>query len=326
MSRKIWPYITTSLFFLTGCGSGDLDTSILSKKFIHKYGFDISEQEWTSRDQDGQIVTMQKNGVQVVTSYENGILHGPTTHSFPNSSIIQHLAVYDQGTLIKEIVNDAKGIPISENAYEFDNRKILTLWDEKGAPISIEEFDGELLVEGTYFTPEHELESVVESGFGERFRRDRTGLLLARELIENGIVSRHTAYHANGHIHSISNYHDYQLHGEQKKFTSQGKPLMDLQWDHGVLEGTKTVYKDGIKIAEIPYNYGQKHGIETHFDDAGHKTAEIQWKNDKKHGPSKFFANGTEEFQWFYNGAVVSRDKFETLAERANLVAELTIE
>jgi antitoxin component YwqK of YwqJK toxin-antitoxin module len=303
-----------------------MGNTILSQKFIHKYGFDISEQEWTNRDQEGQIVTALKNGVKIVTSYENGILHGPTTHTFPNSSIVQHLAVYDQGTLIKEILHDAKGVPISENAFEFDNRKILTLWDEKGAPISIEEFDGDLLVEGTFFTPEHELESVVESGFGERFRRDRTGLLLARELIENGIVSRHTAYHQNGHIHSISNYHDYQLHGEQKKFTSQGKPLMDLQWDHGVLEGTKIVYRDGIKIAEIPYNYGQKHGTEIHFDDSSSKTAEIEWKNDKKHGCSRFFVNNTEELQWFHNGAVVSQEKFEILADRASLVAELTVE
>ena len=326
MNRKTWPYLTLSLFLLNGCVSNDMGNSVLSQKFIHKYGFDISEQEWESRDQEGQIVSTLKNGVKVVTSYENGILHGQTTQTFPNSSIIERVYVYDQGTLIKEVLNDKKGIPISQNAYEFDDRKIVTLWDDNGAPMSIEEFDGELLVEGSFFTPEHELEGVVESGFGERFRRDRKGLLLSRELIENGIVSRYTTYHPNGHVHSISNYHDYQLHGEQKKFTSAGKPLMDLQWDHGVLDGTKIVYRDGIKAAEIPYSKGQKHGTEVHFDETSNVTAEISWKNDKKSGCSRFYANNTEEQQWFYNGALVSQEKFHMLSDRASLVADLTID
>lgn len=326
MSRKIWPCATISLFFLSGCMSSDMENTVLSQKFIHKYGFDISEQEWASRDQEGQIVSTLKNGVKITSSYENGILQGPTTHTFAGSSIIEHLFIYDSGNVIKEVLHDAKGIPMREIAYEFDDRKIITLWDEHGAPMSIEEFDGELLMEATYFTPQHELEGVVESGFGEKLRRDRAGTLLSRELIENGIVARHTAYHPNGHVHSVSNYHDYQLHGEQKKFTSLGKPLMDLQWDHGVLDGTKIVYRDGIKSAEIPYSNGQKHGLEIHYDEAQNKTAEIAWKNDKKFGCSKFYTDGTEEHQYYYNGALVSQDKFEMLSDRASLVAELVIE
>lgn len=325
-SQRVWLCTTVSLFFLSGCVSNDLDNTVLSQKFIHKYGFDISEQEWTSRDQEGQIVSTLKNGVKVAASYENGILHGSTTHTFPNSSLVEHLFVYDQGTLIKEVLNDSEGVPIHEIAYEFDNRKIVTCWDKNGAPLSIEEFDSDLLVEGSFFTPEHELEGVVEGGFGEKFRRDRSGLLVSRELIENGVVSRITTYHPTGHIHAISNYHDYQLHGEQKKFTSLGKPLMDLHWDHGMLEGLKIVYRDGVKTAEIPYVQGHKHGKEIHFDDAGQKTAEITWKNDKKWGSSRFFANGTEEIQWFYNGAVVSEEKFDMLTERASLVADLVVE
>lgn len=325
MNNKL-PYGIITLFLFSGCVSSNLENTILSQKYIHKYGFDISEQEWTNRDQEGQIVTMLKNGVKIVSSYENGVLHGPTTHTFPNSSIVEHQYIYDQGTLIKEMLSDTKGVPIREIAYEFDDRKVITQWDENGAPVSIEEFDGELLVEGSFFTPEHELEAKVESGFGEKIRRDRTGQLLYRDFIENGVVSRHTAYHPNGNIHSISNYHDYQLHGEQKKFTTQGKPLMDLHWDHGVLDGLKVVYKDGVKMSEIPYSNGQKHGTEIHYDELSNKTAEIQWKNDKKYGCSRFFINGTEELEWFYNGAVVSQEKFETLYNRADLVGELIVE
>jgi len=306
--------------------SGDGGHEILSQEFIHKYGFNISQEEWDRRDQEGQIVTVLKNGVKVVTSYENGILHGPTTHTFPHSSVVEHLFVYEQGTLIKEALHDKKGVPITETAFEFDDRKIVTTWDQHGSPLAIEEFDGDFLIEGSFFTPEHELEGAVEAGFGERFHRDRTGLLVNRELIENGVVSRRTIYHPNGNIHSISNYHDDQLHGEQKKFTSAGQPLMELQWDHGLLEGTKVVYRDGVKASEIPYSHGQKHGLETHFDESANKTAEITWRNDKKWGASRFFANNTEETQWFYNGSLVSEDKFDMLSSRSSLVADLVLE
>jgi antitoxin component YwqK of YwqJK toxin-antitoxin module len=223
-------------------------------------------------------------------------------------------------------LNDPAGIPISEDVYEFDDRKITTLWDEQGTPLSVEEYDGDLLVEGKYFTVDHELEGRVEAGFGERYKRDRSGLLISRDLIENGTLATRINFHPNGLIHSISHYHDYQLHGEQKKFTSAGKPLMDLNWNHGVLDGLKVTYREGVKVAEVPYINGQKHGIEIHYDDLGNLTAEIVWKNDKKHGLCRFFSNDAAEQEWFYRGAIVSQQKFEILSNRESLVADLSLD
>ena len=323
--RQIGLALTTVLL-LSGCFSGDAGNSIVSQTYIHKYGFDVSEEEWQEREQEGLIVSMLKNGVKVTHTYENGLLNGPTTYSFPHSSVIEKLQVYAQGTLLKEVLNDPEGIPICEDVYEFDDRKITTLWDEKGVPLSVEEYDSDLLVEGKYFTSDHELEGQVEAGFGERYKRDRTGLLLSRDLIENGAVSTRTNFHPNGLIHSISHYHDYQLHGEQKKFTSAGKPLMDLNWNHGVLDGLKVVYRDVGKVAEVPYINGQKHGTELHYDDIGNLTAEIEWRNDKKHGSSRFFNNESTEAEWFYKGAVVSQQRFEILSNREHLVADLSLD
>lgn len=325
MSKKYLLFAPIT-FFLGGCFSNDAENIVVSQKFIHKYGFDVSEDEWENRDQEGQIVSMLKDGSKVTHSYENGLLHGPTIYTFPNSSVTEKLLVYNQGTLIKEVLHDKDGNPISEEAYEFDDRKMITIWDGKGAPISIEEYDGDLLVEGKYYTPEHELEGQVESGFGERFKRDRSGLVICRDLIENGMISRRTNFHPNGHPHSISHYHDYQLHGLQKKFTSSGQPLMDLNWDHGILDGLKVVYQNGVKVAEVPYINGQKHGLEYHFDDLGNKTAEIEWKNDKKHGCSRFFSDGTTEQEWFYKGSAVNQEKYKMLSDRDIFVAELTLE
>ena len=310
---------------IAGC-SDDTNSSVVSQKFVHKYGFDLSEQEWGEREEDGQIISMLKNGVKVTRSYENGTLHGPTTYTFPNSSVVEKILVYDQGTLLKEVTQDPAGLPMREEVYEFDDRTIITLWDEKGAPISIEEYDGEYLMEGKYYTADHELEGQVLGGVGERVKRERSGLLISRDGIDHGVMISRTSYHPSSLVHTISHYDNYQLHGIQQKFTSTGKPLMDLHWNHGVLDGEKVIYRNGIKVAAVPYVNGQKNGLETHFDDLGNLTAEIEWKNDKKHGCSKLFTDETIDEEWFYKGSAVSAQKFEMLTERAQMIADFAIQ
>ena len=314
--------IIPSLLLLGGCFSSDSGNPILSQTFVHKYGFEVPENEWQEREEEGQIVTLLKSGVKVVRSYENGFLHGPTTYTFPHSSVIEKVQVYDQGVLLKEVVHDEAGVPMREEANEFDNRVVITLWDEKGAPISIEEFEKDLLMEGKYFTPSHELEAQIEAGFGERLKRDRKGLLISRDLVENGIMASRTSYHPNGVVHTISHYLDSELHGAQQKFTSTGKPLLTLEWNRGILDGTKVVYRNGVKVAEIPYSKGEKNGTERHFDDLGNLTAEIHWKKDKKHGAAKFFTDETVEQEWFFKGQMVDLEQFETLINRERILEE----
>lgn len=322
-SRSPLILAAASSLFLTCCQSNQ-GGEILSQHYVHKYGFNLSESEWNERSQDGQSIAIMKDGVKVTRSFENGVLHGVTTHTFPGSSVVERLLVYDQGTLLKEVIQDENGIPIKEERFEFDDRKVLTYWDEKGAPLSIEEYDDELLQEGKYYTADHELEAQVESGFGVRAKRDRTGSLLYRDRIENGVIAERTSFHPNGQVHSISRYHDYQLHGEQMKFTASGKPLMQMNWNHGILDGQKTIYRNGVKIAEIPYVNGQKCGTELHFDDLGNLTAELQWKNDKKHGPCQFHTEESTETEWFYKGQAVTEAKFNTMETREQFIAEIT--
>lgn len=320
MKRLFVSIIGCALF--TACqSSGPLD-QVVSQTFVHKYGFETSAEEWEAREQDGQVVSVMKNGVKVTRSYQNGQLHGPTTYTFPHSSVVEKLLVYDLGTLLKESVNDAAGMPIREEVYEFDNRTIITLWDKKGVPLSVEEYDDEILMEGKYFTPEHELEAEVVQGFGERVKRDRAGLLISRDAIQNGVIAARTTYHPNGNIHTVSHYHDYQLHGEQCKFTASGRPLMELNWNHGVLDGLKHIYRNGSKVAEIPYIKGQKHGTEYHYDDLGNLTAEIEWRNDKKHGPTKLHSEEATDTEWYFKGKTVSADRFKVLENREKLFIE----
>lgn len=320
MHRSLFLLGAASLF-LGACQNVSQDP-ILSQTYVHKYGFDVSEKEWQERTQDGQIITVLKDGVKKTESYENGVLHGLTTYTFPHSNTIERSLAYDQGSLLKETVFDAKGVPLREEIYEFDDRTIITLWDEMGVPLSIEEYEGELLVEGKYYTPDHSLEGEVLDGTGTRIKRDRSGLLLLKDQIENGIVSSRVTYHPTGHIHTFSHYQDYQLHGEQLKYTATGKPLLRLQWNHGVLHGPKVVYRNGTKISEIPYVHGKKHGVETHYDDLGNLTAEIAWSEGNKHGSSRFFTEESTEVEWFYKGTAVNEQKFHSFLERDLLLAE----
>ncbi len=319
---KNWILIVGASALVCSCQRSTLD-QVVSQTFVHKYGFDVSEEEWDQRAQEGQVVTMLKNGVKITRSFENGALHGPTTYTFPHSNTVEKLLVYDQGTLLKEMHNDTSGMPLQEEIYEFDNRKIITLWDNKGSPLSIEEYDDEVLTEGKYYNSNHELEGEVEGAYGTRVKRDRSGLLLEREQIENGLIACRTTFHPNGETHTVSHYHDSQLHGEQLKYTSSGRPLMKLNWNHGVLDGLKVVYRNGIKVAEIPYSHGQKHGLEYHYDDLGNLTAEINWRSDKKHGCSTFYTDEMTENEWFFNGQTVQADKFSLLENRAKIIAEM---
>lgn len=318
--RRLSPLIAALI--VASCQSTTSPEQIVSQKFVHKYGFGLTEDEWDQRAQEGQVIATLNNGVTITRSYENGNLHGKTTHTFPNSPTVERVMLYDQGSLLKETVQDANGVPIQEETYEFDDRLILTHWNEKGVPLSVEEYNGELLVDGKYYSSEHELEAQVENGNGFRTKRDRSGLLISRDQIENGIMSARTTYHPNGQVHTVSHYHDYMLHGEQTKFTVSGRPLMSLRWDRGVLDGMKTVYRNGLKVAAIPFVHGQKNGTELHYDDLGNLIAEIIWRDDKKHGCCKSYTEDSQDSEWFFNGSLVSAEKFDLLENRERMIAE----
>jgi antitoxin component YwqK of YwqJK toxin-antitoxin module len=318
--KRLSPYIAA--LAIASCQNSSSPDQIVSEKFVHKYGFGISEEEWDQRSKEGQVISTLKNGVTITRSYENGTLHGPTTYTFPNSAKVEKILFYDQGDLLKEVTQDTNGIPVREETYEFDDRLILTFWSDKGIPLSIEEYDGELLVDGRYYSPEHVLEARVENGIGFRTKRDRLGLLISKDRIENGMMSARTTYHPNGQIHTVSHYQDYMLHGEQTKYTISGRPLMNLSWERGILDGIKTVYRNGIKVAEVPYSHGQKNGTEYHYDDLGNLIAEIVWRNDKKHGCCKSYTEDSQDQDWYFDGALVSAEKYELLENREQVFAE----
>ena len=78
------------------------DDEVVCETYIHRYGVPLEPQDWLDRGQDGQVVSMRKDGVIVTHSYDGGILHGECTYSFPYREAIQKKDVYDQGRLVRK--------------------------------------------------------------------------------------------------------------------------------------------------------------------------------------------------------------------------------
>jgi len=299
----------------------DNDSNVVSQKYIHKYGFDMSKDEWQARKKEGTSVSVLDNGITVTSNYNDGILHGQTTYTFPNSSIIEKIYIYENGTLVKEIDHDLKGMPYKEEIHELNNRKIITLWDNLGVPISIEQYDSDSLVDGKYYKPDNALEASIDNYSGLRVKRDRDGELLYKDKIDDGAIISRTTYHSNGQIKSKMSFYNYQLHGDQINYSDSGEILMTMTWKEGQLTGLKTFYKNNNKIAEIPYVNGYKNGVERHFNDNGKLTKEIHWDKNKKHGSYRVYKENETEIKWFYKGKAVSLKKFEEFSSREKMIA-----
>ena len=322
--RKFYLLLSVSsilLFF--SCQKKDDSQEIVSQRFVHKYGLDLSEEEWEKREKDGQVITVLDNGVTVTNTYSNGILNENTTFTYPDSDIIEQLLVYDEGTLIKKVHYDEVSIPVLEEVFDLDNRKTITRWNKEGVPLSVEEYENDVLVKGEYFDKTNECETTVNEGTGYRTRRDRDNILLSKDTFQNGELVHRTTFHSNGTIQSENPYKSYLLHGKQITYSESGKPLMEALWKEGQLDGMKYLYSNGQKTTEIPFVSGKKHGVERHFDTNSNLVAEIQWNNDVRHGSSRYYGEEDTKIDWFYRGQNVSLKKFQMMEFREKLMAEL---
>ena len=103
-------YKTLSFSFLLACTTLTLsscqksktssdETTVMTETYVHKYGVPLSEQSWKDRGENGEIVTLQKNGVTHTKTFKNGVLDGPVTHSFPFSDLIELTELYEKARL-----------------------------------------------------------------------------------------------------------------------------------------------------------------------------------------------------------------------------------
>lgn len=315
MSSKLYTILAALGLLAFACQKDKKNDPVVSQKYIHKYGYAVSKEEWEAKHYPGQVISSLRNGVTVTATYENGELHGPCTFTYPNSQTVEKYVLYNQNTPVKEILYDVSGMPVQETVQLSQHRHSLTQWYSDGVPRSVEEYADEELLDGQYFTVNNELEARVIKGNGERVLRDVDGSLLCKDTIETGFTVKRESYYSNGSPESIAYYTQNKLDGLRKTFTPTGEPLAVEEWTNGQLNGNATYYKNGMKYLEVSYVYGKKHGWETNFMDGQSISHRVAWETDLKHGPETFYLGDEEKTIWHYSGKEVSKAKFDELNE-----------
>lgn len=299
----------------------DKKKDIVSQRYIHKYGYDVSRDEWDNNHFPGQVITTLKNGITISSSYEDGVLHGKTTYTYPHSQTLESLQIFERGNLIKKVSYDVKGTPTKEELYLSPTHVKAKYWYKTGTPKSIEEYIDNALVEGEYFTINNETESRIENGRGLRSIRSFDGTLIAKETIENGKIVASESFHHNGTPHVSLRYLNGMLHGEKKIFAESGEPVSIESYDINKLHGMCTYYQNGYRYKETPYDHGLKNGIERHYIDGETLIEETEYHDNLKHGPSTFYCDGIAKSEWYYNNELVSKSKYEELLEREKMIS-----
>lgn len=283
---------------------------IVNETYKHRYGMEVPEEHWVASGEHGQVITTLKNGIVVTKTYNNGILDGLTTYSFPHSQNIEREETYANGTLEKVIKNYVSGHPYQEIVYSNQNRTV-TSWYENGSPKSQEEYTQNFLANGEYFSPEHAVESKVENGSGTIIQRDCYGLTLFTDTITNGQLSLRTSYHSNGSLKEITPYINQLVEGERKTFLPAGEPNSIETWVAGQQNGVTVMFQNGEKISEVPYKYGLKHGVEKRYRNGETLVEEATWEEGMKHGPSKCYLAGIVTTDWYFQNKKMEKSKYD---------------
>ncbi|MGR3973020.1 MAG: hypothetical protein QRY72_00330 [Candidatus Rhabdochlamydia sp.] len=323
MRHLITPLLGSLTLLLTACQNTVSENPIVSERYFHKYGYAVSKNEFEDRKYPGQVITTLKTGIIITSAYENGILHGPTTHTFPHSQTVESYFLYNQGNLVKQIQYNIHGMPLREELQLSPNHFSTTKWYEDGTPMSMEEYEGSELTEGSYFSSNNEVETRVVAGKGTRLVKDQKGHLEAEEEVYNGYVTKRQSFYPSGAPESIAYYTDGVLNGEKKLFTESGEPLAIKEYLNGNLHGKTTFFKNGLRTVDIHYLDGVKNGLEIHYIDGASPSQEINWENDHKHGPSRYYAGGLAQLEYFYDGKLVSESRWNELNKLDHMIQQI---
>ncbi len=297
---------------LVGCRNSRPTSDIVQESYVHKYGVPVAKADWEKQGKDGQVIYLRNDGVTITRSFVGGILHGKTTYSFPNSATIQKVENYNNGQLLVVVENYPSGVPKQQEELTGILKKV-TVWYEDGTPQALENYENEKLTSGEYHTPLNVLESRITGGEGIRVIRDKDGMLVAKDNIQQGELREKVVFFPNGDPSAVEPYENGRIHGLRKTFCIGSLPNTVEQWVHGVQEGTTTYFQNGEKICEAPFMRGVKHGIELHFRNGSEIVQEVNWRNGVQHGPTKIHVGEMTRTEWYHQGELVSRNTYERM-------------
>jgi len=312
-----------TILYLCGCQNSNTDkhNNIISQRYIHKYGYDVSKEEWQSTNYPGKVVTTLRNGVTITSSYENGVLHGPMTYTFPHSNTCEVLNIYEKGNLVKKTIYNIRGIPQKETSFLSPSHTKITHWYKSGTPLYVEEYHNDELLEGEYYNEYNEPEYRVVKGSGIRIIRNQHEKIAAKETIDNGYPVIKETFHPHGIPHTITPLSGGKINGVRKVFAPSGEPVSIETYENNVLHGLATYFQNGCRYLELHYTSGLKNGIERHFVDGQIVIEETEWLDGHKHGPSVVFFDGISKTTFYYNNLPVSKERYRELCEQEENIA-----
>lgn len=301
----------------TGCNRNVVNDNIVDQTYLHKYGVAVPSDYWNASGQDGAVVSSMADGVVVTRSYAGGLQDGETTYTFPHREQIQKREFYRMGTLVKEVVYFLDGTPQSEIVYDSPvGIKKISIWYCGGSPKSFEQYSGNLLFSGKYYTPSNMNDACVDNYSGIRIVRDDFGLIVATDTIEGGTLMLRTTYHPNNAPKELITYKNGLADGIKKSFHPSGEPDAFEEWRGGRQHGTTVVYQNGEKYAEVPYVNGQKHGTEQRYRDGQTLVQEISWDNGQMHGPVNTYIGDWTKTDWYYRDNLTTEVNYNFMVDR----------
>ena len=310
--RRILVSGLSGLILLSGCVSrcGCDKPTPLAKVYTHKYGQVLTEQEWRDKGGYGSITTRLNDGVSRTENYEQGVLHGDTTETFPFNQAIALRQSYERGQKVKEVSFSPGGSPLQQTEWLGDQR-IATTWYPDGSPMSVETFEQDRLISGEYFNREHELEAQVLEGKGYRICRDLQGKVTAQEEIHGGEVCLRTEFYESGSPSKVTPLFRGAIHGLVASYLPDGQPLSTEQYQFGKKHGLTTLFLNGERAQEVPFLLGKKEGLEKHYEDGHHVVRTVSWRENLRHGPSETLLPEAHTIEYWYRDELVPKLTYE---------------
>ncbi len=325
MSQFMKSTFALSMLFFSSCSLQNQKDEVVRTQYYHVYGPEINHKTWDDQGMTGNMVQYYKSGIRVRKSYENGVLHGSSTWTYPNSSIVHRYEEYDQGVLTSFGVNYENGT--SELQEEIGPNKIryVRAWYEDGSPKFIEEWDPEhkTLIYAHYFNEDGELESEIQNGNGIRIERARNRMLLSREQYLEGKVILKEEFFPNGSIKSTTSIKDEKKNGIVYTYAETGQPISLEQWTNDTIDGMQTYFDHGLKSSQVPYKNGIREGVETRYKPGTDQiVATITWYNNMRHGPSTFIFPDQEITEWYWKDGKVTEEMYKIRQKQTELAKQ----
>lgn len=323
MKRFLFCACALSVTLTTQGYASSKDSFVMKETFRNNYGIIVSKQDWKQRGCDGTITKVFKDGSIRHEVYVQNVLHGEVSQTFPHSTTIASLQMYDQGRLVSHKIFLPNGLPSKEEVFQEDGTFTVTRWPDNKEnnaitePYFIETVYHGRIIEGQYCSFNGKYRYAIHEGEGVRPTFSSNNVLLSEETFSNGELVKQTTFYSNRDPETITYYQNQIPHGFRFTYLPGGIPNTIEEWRYGYQDGTTVFFKNGCKIAEVPFVKGIKEGLELRYNEQETIAEEVSWKNNHLHGMKKIYAAGECKCEWYYRGKAVSKTKFERLNSAA---------